>query len=330
MVGGTALSIGNFDGVHRGHVALVAAARDAVGPGGRVVLLSFDPHPLTVLRPAAAPSRLSRIEQRRQWLLEAGADEVLVISPSRPLLERSPAEFMEGVVTEHRPSVVVEGPDFRFGRDRCGSVHTLQELGTQLDFAVRVIDPVEVGLDDQHLVRASSTIVRWLLDRGRVGDTARLLGRPYELLAEVVPGDRKGRELSMPTANLRHDDCQLPADGVYAGRGLGPDGRWYPAAISVGTKPTFGDCPRLCEAHLVGFRGEGDEYGWPLRLQFTAWLREQLAYPDVGALVAQMRRDVGRAVRLSGAEAHDRAAPAVTVTAAARRAPRLRKGDPTE
>jgi riboflavin kinase/FMN adenylyltransferase len=304
MTGPTALSIGNFDGVHRGHVALVEAARRAVGDAGRVVVLSFDPHPAALLRPESPVPRLSDIDRRRRWLEEAGADEVRVLVPSSSFLGQTAEQFIAGVVDEHRPAVIVEGPDFRFGRARAGTVETIRELGSQMGFEAIVIDPVEVDLADQHLVRVSSSHVRWLLTRGRVRDAATLLGRPYELAGRVVPGDQRGRDLGVPTANLLQDEtqaCVLPADGIYAGWANDPDGRRHPAAISIGTKPTFGANPRVCEAHLIGYEGPLDTYDWPIAIELTEWLRDQLRYEGVEPLVDQLRRDIADAVVVAGA-----------------------------
>ncbi|MHC4947314.1 MAG: bifunctional riboflavin kinase/FMN adenylyltransferase [Planctomycetota bacterium] len=294
MVGGTALTIGNFDGVHSGHATLVAAARAAVGPSGRVVVLSFDPHPVARLRPGAAPGRLTRFGRRVERLRAAGADEVVRLEPTDELLATEPRAFIEQVVAAHRPRVLVEGPDFRFGRGRAGSVAMLRDLEGPLGFRLEVIDPVEAEISGQLVVRVSSSMIRWLLDRGRVRDAGRLLGRPVELDGEVVPGDRRGRAIGVPTANLDTGDLHLPADGIYAGRAERPDGTVWPAAISVGTKPTFGDNPRVCEAHLIGYPGPLDDYGWTIRLELADWLRAQLAYRDVDALVEQLHRDIDR------------------------------------
>jgi riboflavin kinase/FMN adenylyltransferase len=157
---------------------------------------------------------------------------------------------------------------------------------------------VEASLSDQHVVRVSSTMVRWLVQRGRMFDAATLLGRPYELIGPVVRGDRRGRTFDVPTANLDHGECLLPADGIYAGTARHENGAAYPAAISVGTKPTFGDRPRSCEAHLIGYDGALDDYGWTLHLEIRSWLRDQIRYDDAGALVRQLKRDISRAAEL--------------------------------
>lgn len=299
----TALTIGNFDGVHIGHAALVAAARRAVGSTGRVVALSFDPHPASVLRPGTAPPRLSTLERKRAWLIEAGADEVRLLTPARELLEQSPEAFIAALVDQFRPVAVVEGPDFRFGSRRAGGIEALRAFGRAMEFEAIVVEGVEATLADQSRVVVSSTLVRWLVAQGRVGDAARCLGRPFELGGEVVRGEQRGRTIGYPTANLDHRDLLLPADGVYAGVGHLPDGSCRSAAISVGTKPMFspisGLNERLCEVFIIDHDGALDEYGWPLRVTLDRWLREQMSFATLDGLLEQMRRDVARAAPLS-------------------------------
>lgn len=291
MVGSTALTVGNFDGVHLGHAALVRTARQAVGPDGRVVVLTFDPNPIAVLRPESEPPRLTTFAQRERLLHDIGADEVIRLEPTADLLGQSPEQFVQQLVEAYQPSAIVEGPDFRFGRGRAGGVETLRELGEKMGFRTIVVEPVEQHLTDQIMVTVSSSMVRWLVSNGRVRDAARLLGHAYELTGHVVPGDRRGREIGMPTANLEHEQL-LPADGVYAATAVLPDGRTWPAAVSVGTKPTYGDQPRISEAHLIGYDGPVDVYDWPLRLLMRDWLRDQIQFDGTEALMAQMQRDL--------------------------------------
>jgi riboflavin kinase/FMN adenylyltransferase len=292
MVDRLAITIGNFDGVHLGHVELIRAARRAVEGRGRVMVLALDPHPLAVLRPAASPPRLSNIQQRIEWIRQAGADEVIVLKPDTDFLSQTAEEFTARIVHEYSPHAIIEGPDFRFGRGRAGSVQTLRDLAKTHNFRVTVVDPVEVVLSDQSIVRASSSMARWLIERGRVRDAAMVLGRPYQLNANVVPGARRGRELGVPTINLDQADILLPADGIYFGAATLPSGQRFAAAISVGVKPTFGVHPRLCEAHLLGYSGPLDDYGWTVELDFHDWLRDQLTFNDVGPLVEQLKRDI--------------------------------------
>lgn len=296
----TALTIGNFDGVHLGHQALVTHARRRVGPGGRVIAIVFDPHPMSVLRPEAAPESLTTISQREARLVAAGANSVERLEPTRALLGLTPEAFMRAKVERYAPSFVVEGEDFHFGKGRAGSVATLHELGAKMNFVCEVVPPVEVALADHQIVRASSTMLRWLMSHGRVGDVARLLGRPMEVAGVVVPGDRRGREIGVPTANLDTPQM-LPADGIYAAIAVLPDGREVPAAVNVGTRPTFAGVGRRLEVHVIDGRSGAwlplpglPEYGWPLRVRLLSWVREDLRFDSVGSLCDQMARDIAR------------------------------------
>ncbi len=235
----TAITIGNFDGVHAGHRALVAAARALAGVPGRVVALCFDPHPFSVLRPQLAPARLTTFPQREALLRQAGADAVVRLQPTTEFLALSPEQFIRSLIADYHPSAIVEGPDFHFGAGRKGSPATLAALGEGLGFSVQIVPPVEVVLEDQLTARASSTMVRWLLSVGRVADAARVLGRPHALSGMVRQGQRRGRTIGVPTANLEAEQM-LPADGVYAAVATLPDGRRCGAAMNVGTPPTFG------------------------------------------------------------------------------------------
>ncbi len=306
------LTIGTFDGVHLGHRALVErAASIASGTSlsasdGRerpqVVALVFDPSPLEVLLPERAPPRLTTFAQRERLLRNAGADIVRRLEPTRELLGMSPAEFVSNLVAEYRPIAIVEGADFRFGSKRTGDVTLLRSLGGSHGFSVEAVEQVEALLSDGPPTPVRSTAIRSCIADGRFADAARLLGRPYSIAGTVVRGDRRGRTIGFPTANL-DSPCLAPADGVYAGRARLTDGRLLCAAISVGTKPTFGPHGRAVEAYLMddtrtGPRGEAwttidglPEYGWEMELEFLTLVREQLKFDSVGALVEQMGRD---------------------------------------
>lgn len=307
-----ALTIGSFDGVHCGHAALLAAARQEVDGGGRgrVIALVFDPHPLTALRPEAAPPRLTTFDQRRRLLLAQGADEVVRLEPSEQTLAQSPEAFVEWLASTFRPAAIVEGKDFRFGRQRAGDVRVLAELGQRHGVRVRVLDPIEVVLDDHSLAPASSTLCRWLLKNGRVADAARVLGRTHVVEGEVVRGDRRGRTIGFPTANIA-TEVLTPADGVYAAWAELPDGSRRPAAVNVGARPTFAGAARTLEAHLISIEASEQtvawaplpglpEYGWPIRLHFSAFLRDSVAFAGIQALMGQLRRDCARALELLG------------------------------
>lgn len=287
------VTIGNFDGVHRGHQAILALAAAAAGGEGSVSAITFEPLPAAVLRPSEAPPRLASAARREALLRAHGATEVLALAPTAELLALSPRAFLEDLRTRVPFDAIVEGADFRFGKGRAGTIHTLEELGSALNFRVVVAREFETALLDGQVVAPRSTTVRWLLELGRVADAAALLGRPHAVEGRVVQGDQRGRTLGFPTANVDAPGMQLPGDGVYAGTAHTPLGA-FPAAISVGVKPTFAPAARACEAHLIGFPGRIGEYGWPVRVEFTAWLREQWRFPAVAELVEQLHRDVAR------------------------------------
>jgi riboflavin kinase/FMN adenylyltransferase len=314
----TAVTIGNFDGVHLGHAALVHAARARVGPsviGGRVVVLAFAPHPASVLRPGSEPPTLTPWDVREEWLrgLPGGVDEVVTLDPrpgvaGEPLLAKSARTFVEDLVSRYKPVAFVEGPDFHFGKGRSGNVQVLTELGREFGFETVVVPPVEAALSDGTVVTASSTIARWLLGHGRVTDAALVLGRDVEIRGEVVQGDRRGRTVGFPTANVSLDGqwkgVMLPADGVYVGTAAWSGGETA-AMVNIGTRPTVSGTDRRVEAHLLMPGGEWKplpgvpEYGWTIRLRLQRWLRDQVKFAGFPALVAQLDRDKARAMNLA-------------------------------
>ncbi|MCL4743067.1 MAG: adenylyltransferase/cytidyltransferase family protein [Phycisphaerales bacterium] len=296
------VSVGTFDGVHAGHAALLARARAIADQHGdaEVVVLAFDPHPATRLRPDTAPPRLGSFERRADLLRQAGADRVERLEPTAELLAQSPEAFVASIAARLDPIAFVEGPDFRFGKGRTGDASILASLGPRHGFTVEIVPPVAVALNDQSVVTASSTITRWLVQQGRVRDAWAVLTRPHELTGRVVRGDRRGRDLGFPTANL-DTPCLPPADGVYAGVAYLDDDRSFTAAVSVGTKPMFAGNARAVEAYLLDAPlGDGPclaglpEYGWNIRLALVGWVREQLRFDSVQALIAQMHRDCDR------------------------------------
>ena len=299
------LSIGNFDGVHAGHRALIALARQVAGPSGRVVAVTFEPLPAVRLRPEAAPPRISTAEVRRRLLVEAGADEVLELEPTPELLGQSPDGFVAMLRSRVPFEAIVEGEDFRFGKGRAGDVALLRAIGERAGFRTLVMPGIEIELGDLTVARAASSLVRWMLRQGRVEDAERLLGRPYAIAGVTASGDRRGRTLGFPTANLADGSwggTLLPADGVYAGVATLPDGRERIAAISIGSKATFGGTRRTCEAHLPGESLPLDWYGWPIGLAFTRWVRGQMRFAGPEAIAAQIARDLA-AVTGEGARA---------------------------
>jgi riboflavin kinase/FMN adenylyltransferase len=286
---GGVLTIGNFDGVHRGHAALAAEvrsqARQLAAPG---VALTFDPHPLALLRPAALGPPLTTLEDRAQLLLEAGADEVLILRTTRDLLALTADEFFHQVVRERLDArALVEGFSFGFGKNREGNVETLGRLARAAGVALTLLPPLTV--DGQE---ASSSRVRSLLLDGDVSGAAALLGRPYRLHGTVAVGRRRGRTLGFPTANLDPLATLAPGDGVYAATAT-VDGAVWPGAANVGPNPTFGEGARKVEVHLIGFHG--DLYGRPLAVDFLQRLRDTRPFAGAAELTAQLREDVERA-----------------------------------
>ena len=298
---GGVMSIGNFDGLHRGHRHLldIGRALRAQTPGSRLIVVTFEPHPLTVLRPQAVPPRLSTPEMKRRLLEDAGVDELVILPPTRDVLNLTAEQFWNILVHDARPAHLVEGANFNFGKGRGGTIDRLREWSRGSGIRLHVIDEIEVALLDLQIVDVSSSVARWLLAHGRVRDAAICLGRPYALEGQVVPGDARGRTIGVPTANLQCADQLVPADGVYAGR-CTIDGVCYPAAISIGTNPTFDGSRRQVEAHLLGF--DGDLYGRTISLDFIDWVREQMRFPGVDALKSQIARDLAIVERLQTCE----------------------------
>lgn len=291
-----AITIGNFDGVHAGHASLIRRARRLAGPAGRVAVLAFYPHPLTRLAPERAPAVLTPLEEKSRLVRALGADTLSVLAPDDALLASSPTSFIDAVVRDHAPNWIVEGEDFHFGANRAGDVALLAQLAPGRGFQLEVAPNIEVELADQSLVRASSTIARWLLSNGRVGEAADVLGRPYRLFGTVTKGAQRGRGLGFRTANLAPENL-APAEGVYAATAYLPGGAERPAAVSIGTNPTFrpGPAPVSIEAHVLDWDGSGaPDYGYPLVLEFHAWVREQRIYSTPAALATQIARDVER------------------------------------
>lgn len=295
----TVIAIGNFDGMHVGHRRIVQRAAElARQAGAKTVAMTFYPSPASVLRPGLEPPRLMDRDQRMAALREAGAEEVVVLEPTPDVLGLTAEEFVAQVVERYRPVAWVEGEDFRFGHNRAGDARLLQELGGRTGFAVHVLEKVQVSLSDQFLAPVSSSLIRWLLARGRVADAARCLGQPFSISGKVIAGEKRGRAIGVPTANLDPASAQgraMPADGVYSGRVTTHLGADYAAAISIGVKPTFGQHQRIIEAHLLGF--QGDLYGQVIEIAFDRWVRDQQPFPNAGALKSQIARDIERTGR---------------------------------
>jgi len=294
----TAVTIGAYDGVHAGHRALL---RDLVARAGTEglspVVVTFDRHPASVVRPDSAPALLTDLDQKLELLAACGIERTVVVPFDRARADESAEDFVEEVLVEGLDAqLVVVGEDFHFGHGRKGNVALLRELGEEHGFGV-----VGVGLTGEDQAPVSSTRIRALVAAGDVAGAAALLGRPLELRGPVVHGDgRGGPQLGFPTANLQISaDIALPADGVYAGHFTRADGAVHPAAISVGRRPTFytpGSASVLVEAYLLHF--EGDLYGEASRVSFVSRLRDDRRFDSVDALIAQMHDDVAEAERV--------------------------------
>ena len=291
------ISIGKYDGVHKGHQAVFSTARQMADRcGARVVALAFDPHPNVILDPENQPPRLCRTEEKIARLKQIGVDEVVILKPTPQLLEQTPQTFINSVIEQYHPIAFVQGKDFRFGHDRTGDIPMLQDLGKVHGFEVVTQPSVDVTFCDLSVVHVHSSVIRWLVGQGRIEDAHRCLGIPFSLRSPVVKGEQRGRTIGFPTVNLDLDplfDHMIPADGVYAGY-VTIDGSQvkHPAAISVGTKPSFDTFQLTVEAHLPGFSRE--LYGQTITMAFTRWLRDQMRFPSVDALCEQLARDVER------------------------------------
>lgn len=309
--GPSVVTIGNFDGVHRGHQQVLSQLIDAArAEGSAAVAVTFEPHPAKVHRPDKAPEQIMGLEDRLETLEATGLDGVLVMQYTLELAAHTPEEFVRNVFVDTLgASTVFVGHDVRFGKNNSGDLETMKELGERYGFSVVVIN--EFGSDvtaspladddgtanDAGGRRCSSTWVRELLSNGDVKTAYRVLGRPHRVRGEVVRGAARGRALGFPTANLAPAATGfLPADGVYAGWMTDAGGHRWPAAVSVGSNPTFEGVSRQVEAHVIDRPEEAPEdfnlYGQMVVVEFVDRLRGMVAYKGPEALVDQMRLDV--------------------------------------
>jgi len=288
---GTVVTIGTFDGVHRGHWSVLQEIRQrAEATDRRSVLVTFHPHPLRIVRPEHAPRLLTTPIEKKEILSESGLDYAVFLAFTNELREYSPERFVEEILVEGLGAEeLVIGYDHGFGRGRSGDVDTLREIGERIGFKVDVVGPVSAGETP-----VSSTRIRAAVSEGRMADAAEGLGRPYGVRGVVVRGDGRGRKLGFPTANLAGlgTDKLLPASGVYAVRVVGRRGSW-PGALHLGPRPTFPGAPPTVEVHLID--ADVDLYGEVLRVDFIELLRGVEAFDSVQQLIRQMERDVDRA-----------------------------------
>lgn len=290
---GTAVTIGVFDGVHRGHQAVLADVGQRAADLGALqqVALTFDVHPLSIVSPQTAPRMLTTVEQRIDMFDALGMNQVGVL-PFSEIRMSSPDGFVSKVlVGGFNARLVVVGTDFRYGVEREGDVETLRRAGVGYGFEVDAVELLEEGGGP-----ISSSTIRSSLAAGQVVEAADLLGRPYELRGEVVEGDKRGKEIGFPTANLLFgDETALPGNGVYAVR-AGVGGEFGDAVCNVGVRPTFGGDHVVVEAHLLDW--EGDLYGSELRVAFIDRIRAERKFDGLEALVQQIARDVETARRM--------------------------------
>jgi riboflavin kinase/FMN adenylyltransferase len=283
---GGAVAIGNFDGVHRGHLAIVRQLlQRAEAVGGPAIVFTFDPHPVRLLRPDQCPPPLTWTERKAELLAAHGVDWIIAYPTDEALLQLSADEFFQRIVRDALAArALVEGPNFYFGHNREGTVARLGKLASAAGITLDVVPPVEI---DGEIV--SSSRVRDLVSRGDVGHANHLLSAPYRIRGMVTHGAGRGAKIGFPTANLGAIDTLLPAQGVYAGRALLAEAS-LAAAINLGPSPTFGDPTSRVEIHVIGL----DEplYGQPLEVDFLARLRDIRPFDSPAALVEQLIRDV--------------------------------------
>lgn len=305
----TAVTIGVFDGVHLGHRVLLDRVVAATGTGLLPVVVTFDPHPMRVLRPDVAPPLLTTLSHRLELLSDEGIWGTLVLPFTTELAAESAQDFAARVLAGTlRAREVVVGRNFRFGHRAAGDVALLADLGRALGFEEVILDlePLPARSDGVGgpTPALSSTAIRSLIAQGDVVSAAAALGRPHRVSGPVVHGDHRGRELGFPTANVAvPDSFAIPGDGVYAARvrSSGDPGVWRPAAVSVGTNPTFGAGHRRIEAHVIGVPGDYDAYDQLADVEFLDRIRPMLRFEGVDQLVARMVQDVSLVTQHPGA-----------------------------
>ncbi|MEZ6092385.1 MAG: riboflavin biosynthesis protein RibF [Pirellulaceae bacterium] len=283
---GGAISIGNFDGVHRGHAILLTQLRrmaDAVG--GPAVVVTFDPHPAAVLRPDQAPVPLTWMERRAELLKQQGVDVVIACRPDLELLELSAEAFFDDIVRQRLGAgAMVEGPNFFFGKNRVGNVALLRNLCDANRMPLQIVEALSEAGD-----MISSTLIRAKLASGDLRSANRMLTSPYRIRGEVRAGAGRGKDLGFPTANLHQIPVLIPGPGVYSGE-TSVDGQAFKAAIHVGPNVTFGEGHCKVEVHLLNFNG--NLYGRTVDVQLNAKIRESIKFSSVDALREQMHHDI--------------------------------------
>jgi riboflavin kinase/FMN adenylyltransferase len=290
-----AVTIGNFDGVHRGHARIVERLLErARQVGGPAIVFTFEPHPVRLLRPAQTPPPLTWIDRKAELLGALGVDAVVAYPTDRNLLALTPTEFFDLIIRQRlKAEALVEGPNFLFGRDRTGDVQLLGQLCRQHGMQLEIVDPI---LSDGSYV--SSSRIRELIRLGDARQADQLLTQPYRVRGTVVRGAGRGASIGFATANLDPTEMWLPAKGVYAGRAYLAR-QVYPAAINIGPNPTFGENAVKFETHLVGI--DRSLYAERLEVEFLDRLRDVCTFPDVETLKKQLTSDVAAAIEIADA-----------------------------
>jgi riboflavin kinase/FMN adenylyltransferase len=281
--------MGNFDGIHRGHQEIFRTLkREAEEEGGTPLVITFFPHPLKVLFPDRAPKLITSLEDRIELIEACGIHHVLCLPFTEAFATWDPERFVRDILIEKiGTKKVLVGEDFRFGKNRAGDITFLQEKGEPYGYTVQKIHPVEVdGLE------VSSTRIRQFIQNGHIRESTAMLGRPYSISGKVVSGERRGKTLGFPTANLATEAELLPPNGVYA-VWVNPGGDRRPSVASLGIKPTFSGTQFTIEAHVFDF--DEDIYGRPLKMEFVEWLRAERSFPNAQALVEQIHLDAKQA-----------------------------------
>jgi riboflavin kinase/FMN adenylyltransferase len=294
-VRGGAVTVGNFDGVHRGHAQIVERLRDlARRAGGPAVVFTFDPHPVRLLRPSSAPPPLTWTDRKAALLAELGVDALVSYPTDEALLNLTAREFFDRILRGALDArALVEGTNFCFGHDRAGTIDVLREFAGGAGVALEVVEPITL---DGEVV--SSSRVRKLIAAGRIDEARRLLTRPYRIRGVVRHGASRGAKIGFPTANLDGIDTLLPGPGVYAGYAVAGATR-RPAAVNIGPNPTFGEQTLKIEAHLLDYHG--NLYGSLMELDFLARLRDVRPFASLDELKAQLAQDVARTKEIAAA-----------------------------
>jgi len=305
---GSLLTIGNFDGVHLGHQEILSTAKNLARKNKiECIAMTFEPHPVAILYPEKAPGVLTPLALKNHLIAQSGIDCLIILKDNAKLLNLSPEDFVGRFLIDNiNPSAVVEGHDFNFGAKRAGNIETLKKLAAKYNFDVSIIEPKEIRLSTGQKVRISSTMIRYMLESGHVADAAAALGRPYQLVGEIIPGRGIGKKLGFPTLNMKKPNQVIPAEGVYTGfvrigetiYKIFDSKETIPAVYSIGQARTYGDeYPLLIEAHLLKEK-DAIITGKYLAMDFIGRIRSQHKFNTPEELSAQIAKDCQKAKKL--------------------------------